>query len=111
MVTHRMRGTQPGLVMRRMPKMKWRWDMNSHQGREKGLPGIAPGSYARGPMKTGRNEPCPCGSGRKYKHCCLAQVQTDGIMGSEWRELRRTEEGLERFLLALALERYGPEFF
>jgi uncharacterized protein len=20
---------------------------------------------------TGRNEPCPCGSGRKYKHCCL----------------------------------------
>lgn len=23
-------------------------------------------------MKTGRNEPCPCGSGKKYKHCCLA---------------------------------------
>jgi hypothetical protein len=22
-------------------------------------------------MKTGRNEPCPCGSGRKYKKCCL----------------------------------------
>ncbi len=22
-------------------------------------------------MKTGRNEPCPCGSGRKYKQCCL----------------------------------------
>ena len=22
-------------------------------------------------MKTGRNEPCPCGSGRKYKRCCL----------------------------------------
>ena len=21
--------------------------------------------------KIGRNEPCPCGSGRKYKHCCL----------------------------------------
>jgi len=21
--------------------------------------------------KTGRNEPCPCGSGKKYKHCCL----------------------------------------
>lgn len=19
--------------------------------------------------KTGRNDPCPCGSGRKYKHC------------------------------------------
>ena len=21
-------------------------------------------------MKIGRNEPCPCGSGKKYKHCC-----------------------------------------
>ena len=25
--------------------------------------------------KTGRNEPCPCGSGRKYKHCCLNKEQ------------------------------------
>lgn len=23
-------------------------------------------------MKIGRNEPCPCGSGRKYKRCCLS---------------------------------------
>ena len=23
-------------------------------------------------MKAGRNEPCPCGSGKKYKKCCLA---------------------------------------
>ena len=23
-------------------------------------------------LKTGRNEPCPCGSGRKYKKCHLA---------------------------------------
>lgn len=22
-------------------------------------------------MKTGRNDPCPCGSGKKYKKCCL----------------------------------------
>jgi len=22
--------------------------------------------------KVGRNDPCPCGSGKKYKHCCLA---------------------------------------
>ena len=25
----------------------------------------------RGP-KVGRNDPCPCGSGKKYKHCCGA---------------------------------------
>jgi SEC-C motif-containing protein len=24
--------------------------------------------------KPGRNEPCPCGSGKKYKHCCLANA-------------------------------------
>ncbi|MBK3517601.1 SEC-C domain-containing protein [Carboxylicivirga sp. N1Y132] len=22
-------------------------------------------------VKTGRNDPCPCGSGKKYKKCCL----------------------------------------
>jgi len=22
--------------------------------------------------KVGRNEPCPCGSGKKYKKCCLS---------------------------------------
>lgn len=25
-------------------------------------------------MGIGRNEPCPCGSGKKYKHCCLANA-------------------------------------
>jgi hypothetical protein len=25
----------------------------------------------RGAPRVGRNDPCPCGSGRKYKHCCL----------------------------------------
>ncbi len=25
--------------------------------------------------KIGRNEQCPCGSGRKYKHCCLVKEQ------------------------------------
>ncbi|PTB17092.1 hypothetical protein C9I57_30045 [Trinickia symbiotica] len=23
------------------------------------------------PHRPGRNDPCPCGSGKKYKHCCL----------------------------------------
>jgi uncharacterized protein len=26
------------------------------------------------PPKTGRNDPCPCGSGKKYKKCCLAKL-------------------------------------
>lgn len=28
--------------------------------------------YIREARKVGRNEPCPCGSGKKYKKCCLA---------------------------------------
>ena len=24
-------------------------------------------------MKVGRNDPCPCGSGKKYKACCLGK--------------------------------------
>ena len=27
--------------------------------------------FKRKSPKIGRNEPCPCGSGRKYKKCCL----------------------------------------
>ncbi len=26
--------------------------------------------YRRSTPKVGRNDPCPCGSGRKFKHCC-----------------------------------------
>ena len=29
----------------------------------------------RAVARTGRNEPCPCGSGRKYKHCCIEKDQ------------------------------------
>ena len=29
------------------------------------------GETSEGALKPGRNEPCPCGSGRKYKSCCL----------------------------------------
>ncbi len=29
--------------------------------------------YLRETQKIGRNEPCPCGSGKKYKKCCLGK--------------------------------------
>lgn len=28
------------------------------------------GTYRRAQVKVGRNDPCPCGSGKKYKKCC-----------------------------------------
>ncbi len=35
------------------------------------LPSVpeAVGTFVRNERKVGRNEPCPCGSGKKYKHC------------------------------------------
>jgi uncharacterized protein YecA (UPF0149 family) len=31
--------------------------------------------------KVGRNKPCPCGSGRKYKKCCLDKIMQGAIGG------------------------------
>jgi hypothetical protein len=33
-------------------------------------------------MKPGRNDPCPCGSGRKYKQCCQAADSRPDAPGS-----------------------------
>lgn len=32
---------------------------------------LYPETYVRDHPKPGRNDPCPCGSGKKYKKCCL----------------------------------------
>jgi hypothetical protein len=34
-------------------------------------------------MKTGRNDPCPCGSGKKYKKCCARKSEggPSGLQG------------------------------
>ncbi len=43
----------------------------------------APASSALAPapvvvgVKTGRNDPCPCGSGKKYKKCCALKGASD----------------------------------
>ena len=42
------------------------------------------GAQARAPLtpvthqKIGRNEPCSCGSGKKYKKCCLDKNENSG---------------------------------
>ena len=33
-------------------------------------------------MKTGRNDPCPCGSGKKYKKCCLENDESIELQSS-----------------------------
>ena len=29
--------------------------------------------------KVGRNEKCTCGSGKKYKHCCLPKIKANEL--------------------------------
>ncbi len=39
--------------------------------------GLAPREPIRKAPEPGRNDPCPCGSGKKYKKCCGASSATD----------------------------------
>ncbi|MEW6321498.1 MAG: SEC-C domain-containing protein [Acidobacteriota bacterium] len=56
----------------------------------------------------GRNEPCPCGSGRKYKHCCLrARAEEDSLRV----RLRSAEGVLVPALFSYAVQEFGEEFF
>jgi SEC-C motif-containing protein len=35
---------------------------------------LGPAPYKSATPKVGRNDPCPCGSGKKYKQCCLLKA-------------------------------------
>ena len=65
---------------------------------------------------TGRNDPCPCGSGKKYKKCHLAEDEAanavpprapdaDDLLAEGWRlfEQRRPAAAEKQFRAALAL--------
>ena len=69
--------------------------------------------------RVGRNDPCPCGSGKKYKRCCIDKDQerlrdSSDIVGVTQAELRRELEDfltLERIngLRAHELVRLDPQ--
>ncbi|HEX3762827.1 MAG TPA: SEC-C metal-binding domain-containing protein [Kofleriaceae bacterium] len=69
-------------------------------------------------VEIGRNEPCPCGSGRKYKKCCLAArdaavvvdpelvaAVNQAIEGDDWSQLHdRLHAGMAVFERGAPLE-------
>ena len=58
-------------------------------------------------MKTiGRNDPCPCGSGKKYKKCCIDVV---AATDSEFRRKERIEDTLSPRLVDYARDTFGIE--
>ncbi len=45
-------------------------------------------TYRREAPKIGRNMPCPCGSGRKFKRCCAQDQATDDAQATPTEESR-----------------------
>jgi SEC-C motif/Protein of unknown function (DUF2384) len=56
--------------------------------------------------KIGRNDPCPCGSGKKYKRCCLPQQSASY---SFWAQQRNASDQLTRDMLRLAERKFGAQ--
>jgi len=56
-------------VERRNP---WAEAVESHGEAPRTAPRVAPRNASG--QKVGRNDPCPCGSGKKYKKCCLLKA-------------------------------------
>lgn len=61
---------------------------------------LTAGTRRRAVPRVGRNEPCPCGSGKKYKRCCFEKDQdrlrdSSDVVGVTQEEMRRE---LEDFL-------------
>lgn len=48
--------------------------------------------------KTGRNQPCPCGSGKKYKKCCLTKHEEvrKSMPADQWQEMEERQKQRER---------------
>ena len=70
------------------------------------LPGQPPASAPARP-KVGRNDPCPCGSGRKYKKCHLAEDQARRAAEREIIQLHELDGAMVHELSGYALERFG----
>ena len=61
------------------------------------------GAAAIPTAKVGRNDACPCGSGRKYKHCCQAKDARAGFPAGTAEGAPRSavqRERLQRLFLA-----------
>ena len=62
-------------------------------------------SPARQPI--GRNDPCPWGSGKKYKRCCLEKIQDSA--DSLWARQRAASDELIARMVRYAARKLGPQ--
>jgi len=59
--------------------------------------------------KIGRNEPCPCGSGKKYKHCCLPGYAPS--IDHVWARQHEESDRLTREITRFALRKFGDRIY
>lgn len=60
-------------------------------------------------MKVGRNDPCICGSGKKYKKCCGRELIAP-VEDFEWRRIRKLEGRIfDEHLFPYALDEFPKE--
>jgi hypothetical protein len=52
-------------------RREWSWEQREQ---EEFLSDPDHETFVREQPKIGRNDPCPCGSGKKYKKCCLKRL-------------------------------------
>lgn len=57
-------------------------------------------------MSVGRNDPCPCGRGKKYKKCCLDKQEVKPV-NMVWHRVHSMRSGLISKVLKHAVKVYG----
>ncbi|MCB0306922.1 MAG: SEC-C domain-containing protein [Calditrichaeota bacterium] len=65
--------------------------------------------YSARKQQPGRNDPCPCGSGKKYKQCCMSKDSQHSSSELLWRRLGETSDKLANQLLNFFMERLDSE--
>ena len=105
-----LQGGDPEVIARhagitREELLKMRDDLLAQAERERAK------AVAPPPGKVGRNEPCPCGSGKKYKQCCLekheaANHTNDTDLKAKQKEQERLIRRIEKAFGLLGSRQY-----
>lgn len=59
---------------------------------------------------TGRNDPCPCGSGKKYKQCCMLKQAEEQTLQAKGRRFFDRKFKLTKDLYAFLAQKHGGEW-
>ncbi len=55
-------------------------------------------------MKIGRNAPCPYGSGKKYKKCCMGKDEAENL---QYKRLGQAQQGMVEKMTKYVLQDLG----